>query len=457
MVRSGNRSLEHVAVSDGVSVVRTAGDGSFELLSDSSREFVSLSLPAGYQIPTRANGTAGLFVPLRPDTNDEVSVGWDLLALDRSDERHGFLLLADPQTLDLEDVGRFHAETVPDIQQSIAALGDRAIFGVGCGDLMYDRLELFPQYEEAVRRTGIPFFQVLGNHDVETLARTDEASARTFQHHFGPTYYSFNRGAVHYVVLDDVFWFGAGYMGYLDEVQLTWLRADLESVEPGAVVAVFMHIPSYCTQHTRLKAPRPEHNVVIVNREALNRLLEPFRAHIIVGHMHELEHVVEGKVQIHVCGAVCGAWWTGDICGDGTPNGYGIFAVDGEDLSWQYKSTHLGLDHQLRVYARGADPEAPEEIVANIWDWDPSWEVLWIEDGIRKGKMARRKGKDPLSVALHTGPDHPAKHPWVEPFVTDHLFYAPASAEAQEILVEVTDRGGRVVTATPEPLLGGQP
>ena len=456
VVRSGSRSLGNVAVSDGVSVVRSASDGSFELVSDSSRRFVSLSVPAGYQIPIRANGTAGIFLPLRPDPHDEMALSWELAALDGSDERHSVFLLADPQTLDMEDVGRFHAETVPDIQQSIASLGDRAIFGVGCGDLMFDRLELFPQYEEAIGRTGIPFFQVLGNHDLETLARTDEASAATFQQHFGPTYYSFNRGAVHYVVLDDVFWFGDGYMGYLDETQLTWLSADLSSVEPGGVVVVFMHIPSYCTQHERQGAARPERNLVVVNREALNRALEPYVAHIIVGHMHELEHVLDGGVHIHVCGAVCGAWWTGEICGDGTPNGYGIFSVEGEDLSWRYKSTFLPLDHQIRVYTRGADPAAPDEIVANVWDWDPSWEVVWIEDGIRKGRMARRKGKDPLSVALHTGPERPAKHAWVEPYVTDHLFYAPASAGGQEILVVATDAQGRVVTAKPEALLGGE-
>jgi hypothetical protein len=173
--------------------------------------------------------------------------------------------------------------------------------------------------------------------------------------------------------------------------------------------------------------------------------------------MHELEHLLDGGVQVHVCGAVCGAWWTGEICNDGTPNGYGIFTVRGEELSWQYKSTHLSLAHQMRVYARGADPAAPDEIVANVWDWDPAWRVVWIEDGIRKGRMARRRGKDPLSAALHSGPQRPAKHPWVEPTLTDHLFYAPVAEGAGEILVEATDGRGRTVTAKPEPVLGPLP
>ena len=223
----------------------------------------------------------------------------------------------------------------------------------------------------------------------------------------------------------------------------------------GRPVVVFMHIPAYCTQHERRNARRPERNVVVVNREALYSALEGYAARIIVGHMHELEHLEDGGARIDVCGAVCGAWWTGEICGDGTPNGYGIYTVRGEEISGQYKSTHFPLDHQMRVYPRGSDRSAPEEIVANIWDWDPAWEVVWIEDGIRKGSMARRRGSDPLSVALHTGPEHPAKHPWVEPYVTDHLFYAPVAAGASAIIVEATDASGRTVAARPEPLPAG--
>jgi len=453
VVRSDGSPLNRVAVSDGVSVVPTAADGTFDLLSDTSRPFVFLSLPSGYRIPTTSNGSASVFQPIQTDTRDEMTVEWNLATLEESDDRHGFLLLADPQTLDMDDVGRFHAETVPDIQQTLGSLDEIPWFGVGCGDLMFDHLQLFPQYEEGVRRAGIPFFQVLGNHDVESLAKTDESSARVFQNHFGPTYYSFNRGAVHYVVLDDVFWFGNGYLGYLDGQQLSWLRSDLAVREPGTPVVVFMHIPSYCTQHERYGEKRPEHNVVVTNREALYRLLEPFAAHIIVGHMHELEHLVDGSASIHVCGAVCGAWWTGEICGDGTPNGYGVYTVDGEQLSWQYKSTHLPLSHQMRVYPRGTDPQAPEEMVANVWDWDPAWRVVWMVDGVRKGEMAPRRGTDPLAEALQAGPERPAKHPWVEPYITDHLFYAPVSEEDQDIVVEVTDRAGRVFSARPEPVL----
>jgi hypothetical protein len=150
-----------------------------------------------------------------------------------------------------------------------------------------------------------------------------------------------------------------------------------------------------------------------------------------------------------VAGAACGAWWSGPICYDGTPNGYAVYEVDGTDVRWRYKGTGLAADAQVRAYAHGADPRAPDEIVANVWDWDPSWRVEWYEDGERRGTMSRRTGLDPLSVQLHAGADKPAPpRSWVEPMPTAHLFYAPASRAARSITVQATDRWGRTFTAT---------
>jgi hypothetical protein len=203
------------------------------------------------------------------------------------------------------------------------------MFGIGCGDLMFDNLSLFPEYERAVQGMGVPFFQVVGNHDLNFEGRTDEASVQTFMKHFGPEYYSFNRGAVHYVVLNDVFWHGAGYIGYLTADQLAWLEADLAGVEPGSPVVVALHIPALGTHFRRVGERRPNVGGAVQNREALYRLLEPYKAHVLSGHTHESEHVFEGGVHEHVHGTVCGAWWSGPICYDGTPNGYGVYEVRG--------------------------------------------------------------------------------------------------------------------------------
>lgn len=451
-VRSGGRGMGGVAVSDGLEVVRTARDGTFEILTSDERDFLRMSVPSGFRIPRNPTGTARFYHPIAPGPSGEMEAVFDLERLEESDESHAVFLLADIQAEDRQEMDWFHQQTVPDVTETHRALGHPEAFGIACGDIMFDHLGLFPDYEEGVSRMGLPFFQVAGNHDLDQDRPTDEGSSDTFQRHFGPRYYSFDRGAVHYVVLDDVFWHGAGYLGYLGSDQLRWLENDLRLVEAGRPVIVAAHIPVLGSRHVREGREHPSAGISVANRRTLYRLLEPYRAHILTGHTHENEHVFEAGTHEHVNGAVCGAWWSGPICGDGTPGGYSVYEIRGEEVTWRYKSTGLGFDHQLRVYPRGADPAAPDEIVANVWDWDPAWTVAWYEDGERKGEMARRVGTDPLSEKLQRGDDLPPRRTWVDPYPTGHLFYAPVSPGAREIRVEATDRFGRVYSGTPDAL-----
>ena len=444
-VASRGRGLGGVGVTDGFSVVETAADGSYELLTEGHRPFVYLSVPRGYRIPTSGTGTAALHRPLRPGRNGSAEASFELQPLEGEDHRHTALILPDIQTEDAWEMARFHAESVPDVRATgeAASSAGRDVFGVSCGDIMFDDLSLFPEYERGVAGTGVPFFQVVGNHDLDFSGESDEASTETFSRHFGPRYYSFDRGAVHYVVLDDVLWHGAGYIGYLGYEQLRWLEADLARVEPGRPVIVLAHIPVHGSRYLRDGERRPGDSVSITNREALFRLLEPFRAHVVSGHTHENDHLWHGSVHEHVSGTVCGAWWSGDICADGTPNGYAVYEVDGEEVRWRYKSTGESPDHQMRVYPRGSDPRAPGEFVANVWDADRDWTVVWYEGGERRGVMSRRQGLDPRSVAEHEGPDLPSRRSWVDPYPTRHLYYAPVPTDHGEIRVEAMDGFGR--------------
>lgn len=444
-VAGGGKGVPRVAVSDGVSVVRTGSDGRFSLIADGRRPFVFMSPPSGYRVPISEAGTARFHAPLAPNARGESTVSFELEPLAMRDANHAFLVLADTQTQNAFEMGRLHAETVPDVRRTVASLGDRPVFGMACGDIMYDDLTMFPEYERAARDMGIPFFQVLGNHDIIFQAGSDEASARTFERHFGPTYYSFDRGEIHYVVLDDVFWHGQGYLGYVDDTQQRWLAADLAGVERGRTVVVFLHIPVLSTREQRMSGARSGIGESVANRQALYRLLEPYRAFVLSGHTHEHERHGDGGVRHHVHGTVCGAWWSGDICWDGTPNGYGVYEAHASELRWRYQSTGKPADHQMRLYPAGSDPSAPNDLVANIWDADDTWTVAVYEDGVRRGLMSRRLGLDPLSVEQHTGPNKPARRPWVEPTRTGHLYYS-AVTPGTHVMVEATDPWGRQYT-----------
>jgi hypothetical protein len=396
-----------VAVTDGVSVARTDGEGYFEIPSDPRREYLSVSVPSGF-------GLAGAVrrIGVRP-------VCFDLEPAE-ADERHAFLVLADPQPADAAQAAMFRG-AVPDMAATARALGVPA-FAMVAGDVVGDAPELYGAHAESVAGIGVPVLHLAGNHD----------DARRMRR-FGPERYSFDRGAVHYVVLDNVRPRIGGYEGRVGREQLAWLRADLARVEPGRPVVVFAHIPLLGTLHGR-HGTSPRHWNSTVDRAALARLLELHRARFVSGHMHEHEHARTGAITEHVCAAVCGAWWNGPVNLDGTPNGYSVFEVRGESFRWRHKAT--GSGERLRLYARGADGC----VVANVWDWDPDWEVSWSEEGGPRGPMERFTGVDPLRARMGA-----------ERHVTAHLFRARPSAGARNVRVEARDPWGDVHAAEVDP------
>ncbi|MEM6337285.1 MAG: calcineurin-like phosphoesterase family protein [Bacteroidota bacterium] len=447
VVDERGRGVGGVAISDGLQVIATEQNGRYELISTNRRSFVFMTVPAGFELPTNEAGSALFYLPIRPDEDGEMDdADFELTSLEEVDIRHSFLALADPQMQNAFEMERFLSTTVPDLAETVQASAAPVAFGVSCGDIMFDDLTLYPDYIAGVAQTGVPFYQVVGNHDLNFEGVTDETSTRTFQEFFGPTYYSFERGAIHYIVLDNVFWTNDGYLGYLDDVQLTWLEADLARVAPGRTVVVLQHIPTLSSQYRRRGESGPSMRGSVANRARFYELLSPYTAHVISGHTHENEHVFEGGVHEHILGAVCGPWWAGPICHDGTPAGYAVYEARGSELRWRYKATGQPDDLRLRTYARGTDPTAPTEIIANVWDWDPAWTVIWYEDGQRRGEMARRTGLDPLSIEQHTGPNLPERRTWVEPMPNDHMFYAPVGEVHGSLRVEVIDRWGRTFT-----------
>jgi hypothetical protein len=108
-----------------------------------------------------------------------------------------------------------------------------------------------------------------------------------------------------------------------------------------------LHIPTNTGAVRRNKAEE-EFGGTVSNRKQLYKLLAPYKVHIMLGHTHFNESWEEGNIMEHNHGTVCGAWWTGPICGDGTPGGYGVYEVDGDEIKWYYKATGKSKEHQLR-------------------------------------------------------------------------------------------------------------
>ncbi|WP_316813032.1 calcineurin-like phosphoesterase family protein [Pedobacter heparinus] len=431
-VKDGQRGVANVAISDGYSVVLTDADGSYSITPDPKATNIFMSTPAGYEFKTDYH-VARQYETL----GSRNEYDFTLKALKRNDSKHNFIIWADPQVKTRKDVKKMMDTSVPDVQQLVKSMGpDALIHGVGVGDLVWDNHELFPDYNRAIALMGIPFFQALGNHDQDYRMGGDDTSDKTFKEIYGPTYYSFNRGKAHYVVLDDVRYLGVErtYDGYILENQLSWLAQDLKHVAKDQLLIICLHIPV----HNSVK-----------NNAALYSLLEGYKnVHIMSGHTHYNVNNIKDGIYEHNHGTVCGAWWTGPICADGTPRGYGVYEVDGNQLKWHYKSTGQSSDHQLRVSVETLTNQ--KRVIANVWNWDPEWKVTYSLDGKEMGDLAQEKGVDPLAVKLFNTPAEPGERKFKEPKKNNHLFMAHFKPAIKVVAVTATDRFGKKYTVIAE-------
>ena len=121
---------------------------------------------------------------------------------------------------------------------------------------------------------GIPVFALPGNHDKYKVDDATPRDASYFRYTMGPVDYSFNRGDVHVVCMDDVIYTsGTEYTNGFTDAQLAWLRADLSFVPKQKMVILCYHIP------LRSGTAR--------NMAAVKALLSEYaEAHLMAAHTH---------------------------------------------------------------------------------------------------------------------------------------------------------------------------
>lgn len=441
------RGLADILVTDGEFCTLTDGDGHYTLLSDSDKSFVYYTLPSGYE-STVEHGLPIFYRRINNEAGDLYVRDFDLIKSRRDQERHAFIVCADPQVRETAELDLL-AKVVRDMRETLSGMDPAlAVHGICCGDMVFDRPDLFDPYITLMSGAGIPFYHLIGNHDLDYSNITHETSSRTYQAKLGPPYYSFNRGKIHYITLNDVFYYGYSYhfMGYLDQRQLNWLKADLQRVPRGTTIIVSLHIPTRYGESPAKPDLLELQKNALLNAQVVYDLLKGYQVHIMAGHSHEQWNtVISDNILEHVHGAACAAWWQGELGTDGTPGGYNVYEVKGNRLTWYFKAAGRPVSDQFALYPVGSDAAHPDFFIANVYNYDPLWKVYWLENGVRKGEMEQYWGEDPGAKTLYP-PGKNKKVPWLSPGQTDHLFKARPTQNDADISVQVIDRFGASYT-----------
>lgn len=480
----GEKGIAGVAVSNQQHVVLTGADGSYRLPVNQDA-IIFISKPAGYDLPLNEyNLPRFYYIHSRKGSPETLNLKYPGIKatgklpahinfpLYKAEVKDQFevIFMGDPQTKTLEELNFYRDDIVSKL------IGTDAAFYLDLGDIMYDNLEFYPEMNRILAQIGVPIYHTMGNHDMNYRVNDSKYEAETFKQTFGPDYYSFNYGSVHFIVLNTIKYLGWDreqnrkglYIGYLHKKQLEWLKNDLAFVPKDRLVVLSMHIPFDSEMDY-------QESTVVTNRLDLYSLLEGREQVLAVaGHMHFFEYMDltaergwrghEPLTQI-TAGAGCGTWWHGPkgptdipfgMCTDGMPNGYFIFNFKGNSYHYRFHPANPAAHAHGQMRINFPDGNLSREqlknrfINVNVFAGTPKTVITCQLDDNAALTMTRQVMEDSFYDKLVK--DNPEDYIyWMEAVCSSHIWIAPMPQDLEpglhRLKVTVEDHQGGVFTA----------
>lgn len=219
----GEKVLKGIRVSDGLNVVKTNAEGVYTLPGHKRERFIFITTPSDYrtdnQYYRRINGTG--------QTYDFGLQPWK--GRIKPNGSHRFIHISDTEI--------FNTENQEDWANNIRdyAANENISFIIHTGDICYENGLKNHIHLMNTSNMDCPMFYCIGNHDLVKGKYGEEV----FENVYGPVYYSFDFGNVHYVVTPMAG--GDHQPGYTKEDVYRWLKNDLAQVPTGKPIIVFNH------------------------------------------------------------------------------------------------------------------------------------------------------------------------------------------------------------------------
>ena len=333
------RGISGVAVSNQSDVVATDSAGRFAI-SPGVTGVLFISVPDGYR-------SAGAFWHPVGSASRATDFG---LVRETQPRVFTFVHASDPHIApaNVDRFRRFRALT-DSLAPAFVLMG---------GDLVRDAMSqqepaaraYFDLYAAESKAFRMPVWNVPGNHDhfgiIGSRSHVDPShplyNRGMYRQYFGPDYYSFTYGGVHFIGLNSVSADDSAYYGDVDSLQLAWLKRDVAQVPATTPVVTFNHIPFVSGWGTLLGYSDDAlvGDVAIVNgkkrfRHTVNNVqdvLEAMRGHRYVlalgSHMHapeRLEFLSDGmRVRFEISAAIVGGNTVGPMT---LPSGFTVYTV----------------------------------------------------------------------------------------------------------------------------------
>lgn len=202
-------------------------------------------------------------------------------------------------------------------------------------------------------------FNVIGNHDHDqTTILSDSLGTVYFEMYLGPTCYSANIGNMHYVFVDNILYgredASKSYeLGLSDEIA-HWLRQDLSYVPKDKTIMICAHSQMF-KKHSSFSTRNRNYAVY------RDELLKFRNVYSWAGHNHHTyiynynrseQMPIENLTAVTVTRSTGSLRLNKHLNNDGTPQGYMIVDVDGDDVSWYYTPAARTAVIRASLFAR---------------------------------------------------------------------------------------------------------
>ena len=495
IVLCDGKGVPGVLISDGAEFAKTNSDGIYQLKSEKKWKYVFMVIPSGYEVPSQGI-LPSFHMPLTQDAAIPERKDFELIKTDN--DNFTLFVLGDMHLANRnEDIKQFN-EFAKTLNTSLATATKPYVLTLGdmTWDLYwYSNKYEFPQYLSTANAnySNVLFFHTMGNHDNDMNSVGDYNKAFQYTRDIAPTYYSYNLGQIHFVVLDNIDYNNVGtgadlrseYKRNFTAEQMAWLAKDLSYVDSSTPVFISSHAPL----STPSGATGWNNNYLNgadsageANLSEFQNAVQGYNVHFLSGHTHNVfNRTFSQNLSEHNCGAVCATWWwTGHlttgihVSQDGAPGGYGIWEFNGKNFKHSFRAAGHPADYQFRAYDMNKVKEIivpslggshkdflkystavqnypANTILVNVWDYDPDWKVSISENG-KQLTVSRAAAYDPLHVvALSAKRCASASATSTPSFLTSswsHFFVAQASSANSTVTVTVTDRNGNSYTET---------
>ncbi len=419
----GEPGIPNVMVSNGKEVVVTNRRGKYMFKKKFYRDDMNIfvSKPDCYDLPVDENNVPQFSYTHKKNGSAKALVFGGLPATGRLPKKINFPLIkgeckdkfsvaisGDPQPYSNTEIG-YVRDT---LAKELADRDDIEAIIVE-GDVMGDDMGLLPRFLNNLSAANALQYLVVGNHDIDFDADSDADSSDSFRRIWGPNYYSFTIGKVHFVTLDNTTYpcsatdpqgnpddrwsFCDGrktYNGRIPEMQLEWLENNLKHVPEDHLIVISYHIPTvsfidqFAYKHSEDNAKRLYE---ILGYKLVNGKWESGRpALALSGHTHTNEQLRPGELyegwtqashdfpmpfpQI-VAGAAAGSWWSGDFNDGqipesfqrlGAPKGYYVLNFDGNKYTDEFKASGKHQSNQMSLSFNSPDFRA---WFTSVSDW----------------------------------------------------------------------------------------